>query len=119
MIARRASQVVGLMNDRGADGKARSMQRSRGIREPRGEPIAILDVDVLDIELNAPVPVALAQLDERRNRTRPRCGVGEKPSQRWLIEAFVHDEWHQLHATRFRERDHTTVELPIDDTQAV
>ena len=69
MIAGRAGQVVGLVHDRGADREATRVQRPSGIREPRCEAVTVLDVDVLDVELDAPVAVSSAQFDERGNRS--------------------------------------------------
>jgi hypothetical protein len=74
------------MDDGRADREAAGVERTRRIREPRGVPVAVLEVDVLDVELDAPVAVPPAQLDERRDRPRASGGVGEQPPQRRLIE---------------------------------
>jgi hypothetical protein len=98
------------MHDRRADGEPAGMQGPRSIREPCRESIPVLDVDVLDVELNAPVPVATTQLDERRDGTRPGSCIREQTTQRRLIEALVHHERHELDAARLRQLDHAPVE---------
>ena len=70
MISGGAGIVFGAMDDRNAERESAAMQRCRRLTVPGGKELAILDVDVLDIELDSPVPVLLTELQEASRRAR-------------------------------------------------
>src|SRR5438046_9246236 len=93
--------VFSAMDDRNAERESAAMQRCRRLTVPGGKELAILDVDVLDVELDSRVPVLLTELQEAPGRARtPRC-VRQKFSQRAPVARLVDDEGHYLDALRF------------------
>lgn len=98
------------MNYGYADLVAGLVQCFRCIGIPLREPITIGNVDVLDVELNSPVIVRLAESDHRCNRSVSSDGVSEKLSETWLLESFVRKKGHDLHAMLSRQRVDSLIE---------
>ena len=86
------------VNDRDADLVAGFVKCLRGISVPLRETVSIADVDVLDIELNAPVVMRLAERDHRLDRSILRDRIGQESAKPRLLEPFVREKRHDLYA---------------------
>ena len=119
MISGGTGSVFSAMDDCNAERESAAMQRRCRLTVPGSKEIAILDVDVLDVELDSPEPAVPAELDERTHRPSPSRGVGEQSPQRRLVEALVDDQGHHLHSVPTSQGQHSTVEASPYDAEAV
>src|SRR4051812_43494637 len=95
------------------------MQRARSLAIPRAQQIAILNVDVLDVELNSPVRIGPTELDQSLSRAGARRRVGEESPKSRLIEALIDDERHHFHVVRLCQGENARIELTEHDSKAV
>jgi hypothetical protein len=112
VIGGRAGFVAGSMHDCRADREAGGVKRICRVRIPLSKSLAIRDVQILDVELNSPVSVCLAEIDHRLDGARARKGIREQPPQSGPVESFVREKRHHLHIVPFREVEYALVDAP-------
>ena len=95
------------------------MQRVHGFADERREGVAVADVHVLDVELNAVEMVVAAERRETADGVRPRGGNVQHAVDRRLVEARIHHERHEPDAVRPRRRDDACIDRAPDVAHAV
>jgi hypothetical protein len=114
-----AGELGRAVDDGDADGAASCPQRTRRFTIPSRQAVAIVDVDVLDVELPPPIAMLPAFVDHRPRSTIPSGGVREQPPQGWLMEALVHEQRHHLHVALPGEVEYPAVDTPPQDAETV
>ena len=118
-VCRRPSAGLSLVHDCDAYLVTRLVKRARRVFVPAGEPVTIGNVDILDVELDSPVIVRLAQRDHRLDRAASCSSIRKKFSQPGLLKPFIRKERHDLHTMLPRKVVHALVERAPHDAKTV
>jgi hypothetical protein len=91
------------------------VQRRRQLAVEAGERVAVVDAQVLEVDLDAGVAVAATQLDEAVHGASARGVVRQEAVQHLLVEAGVHHQRHDGHVVLPGEPQHARVDVAPDD----
>src|SRR3954469_15203902 len=101
------------------ESKSAAVERARSLAIPGAQQVAILNVDVLNVELNSPVRIGATELDQSFRRAGASSGVGEEFPEGRLIEALVDHERHHFHMVCLCQGENAGIELTEYDSKTV